>query len=45
MNQDQLNIRCSELLEMAEENPAEIEVIVDMLIEAESDLCEGLLAA
>ena len=44
MNEDQLKIECQELLLMAEENPAEIEVIIDMLIEADEELCENLAA-
>ena len=34
-----LNIDCAELRELAEENPAEMEVIVEMMIEAEEELC------
>jgi len=41
MHEDQLKIRCAELLQMAEENPAEMEIIIDMLIEADEELCEG----
>ena len=39
MNTDELKIDCSELLAMAEENPEEIEIIVEMLIEAGEELC------
>lgn len=44
MNEDQLKIECADLLAMSEENPSEIEVIVDMLIEADEELCEDLAA-
>lgn len=38
-----LQISCSELREMAESNPNEIEVIVEMMIEAEVDLCQEII--
>jgi hypothetical protein len=41
----ELKIECAELLAMAEENPREIEIIVEMLIEADEELCENLLGA
>ncbi len=44
VNRDQLKIECQELLQMAEENPQEIEVIIEMLIEADEELCESLAA-
>jgi hypothetical protein len=37
---DMLLVSCAELREMAETHPDEIEVIVEMMIEAEADLCE-----
>jgi hypothetical protein len=37
---DMLEISCTELRAMAESNPDEIEVIVEMMIEAEEDLCQ-----
>ncbi|MCW4233132.1 MAG: hypothetical protein N0E59_00585 [Candidatus Thiodiazotropha taylori] len=36
---DMLLFSCAELRELAETNPDEIEVIVEMMIEAEADLC------
>jgi hypothetical protein len=39
MEETNLKVKCTELLEMAEDNPNEMEVIVDMLIEAEEELC------
>jgi len=45
MNEDSLKVKCAELLEMAEENPSEVEIIVDMLIEAEEELCGDQQAA
>ena len=42
---DELKIECAELLLMAEENPEEIEVIVEMLIEADEPLCDNLQVA
>ncbi|MES9851505.1 MAG: hypothetical protein ABW170_06680 [Candidatus Thiodiazotropha sp. L084R] len=37
---EMLQISCAELRAMAESNPDEIEVIVEMMIEAEADLCQ-----
>ena len=45
MNHDQLKIECADLRAMAEENPAEIEIIVEMLIEAGEELCADEEAA
>jgi hypothetical protein len=44
MNNENLILDCAELRQLAEENPAEIDVIVEMLIEADEELCveEGL---
>jgi len=39
MNEDNLKIKCAELRELAEENPEEVAIIVEMLIEAEEELC------
>jgi hypothetical protein len=39
MSTENLLIDCAELREMAEENPAAVEVIVEMLIEADEELC------
>jgi len=36
---DMLQISCTELREMADISPDELEVIVEMMIEAEVDLC------
>lgn len=36
---EMLQISCAELRELADANPVEIEVIVEMMIEAEADLC------
>jgi len=40
MDNTVLDTSCSELLELAADFPAEMDVIVEMLIEAEEDLCE-----
>jgi hypothetical protein len=40
--EDMLQISCTELREMADVNPEEIEVIVEMMIEAEEELCDDL---
>lgn len=40
MNTEFMSISCEELRELAEENPAEMEVVVEMMIEAEVDLCD-----
>jgi len=37
---DSLAISCAELREIAESNPDEIEVIVEMMIEADEELCQ-----
>ena len=39
MNNENLTFDCGELRKLAEENPAEIDVIVEMLIEADEELC------
>lgn len=39
MNTDILSISCAELRELAEESPMEMEVVVEMMIEAEVELC------
>jgi hypothetical protein len=36
---EMLQISCSDLREMADSNPEELEVIVEMMIEAEEELC------
>ena len=45
MQQDSLKIECDELREIAEQNPNEAAIIVEMLIEAEEELCSGQEAA
>jgi len=40
MDNNMLDMKCSELLELAEDFPTEMEAIVEMLIDAEEDLCE-----
>lgn len=40
MSTDNMTIDCAELRAIAEENPAEMEVVVEMMIEAEVDLCK-----
>jgi len=40
MDDNVLDMKCSELLELAEDFPMEMEAIVEMLIDAEEDLCE-----
>jgi hypothetical protein len=37
---DNLRIDCEELRELSEEFPAEMQVVTEMLTEAEEDLCE-----
>ncbi|MES9939594.1 MAG: hypothetical protein ABW105_15990 [Candidatus Thiodiazotropha sp. 6PLUC1] len=37
---EMLQISCDELRAMAESYPDEIEIIVEMMIEAEADLCQ-----
>jgi hypothetical protein len=39
---DTLLFSCAELRELAETHPEEIEVIVEMLIEADEDLCQDI---
>lgn len=36
---EMLQVSCAELRELATANPQEVEVIVEMMIEAEADLC------
>ena len=40
MGNNVLDMKCSELLELTEDFPTEMEAIVEMLIDAEEDLCE-----
>ena len=40
MEHDHLKIDCNDLLEAAEENPKAVEVIMQMLIEADDQLSE-----
>jgi hypothetical protein len=40
--EEMLEISCTELREMADSNPEELEVIVEMMIEAEEELCSDL---
>lgn len=40
--EEMLQISCTELREMADSNPEELEVIVEMMIEAEEELCADL---
>ena len=40
MSTDNMKIDCAELRAIAEESPIEMEVVVEMMIEAEVDLCE-----
>ncbi|WP_269446334.1 hypothetical protein [endosymbiont of unidentified scaly snail isolate Monju] len=44
MNAEALTIDCGQIRELAEENSREMEVIIEMLIEAEEELCEELAA-
>jgi hypothetical protein len=39
VSENVLQVECAELRELAEQNPTEIEVIVEMMIEAEEELC------
>lgn len=39
MNTDFMQITCEEWRELSEAYPAEMEVIVEMMIEAEADIC------
>ena len=41
--EEMLQIRCDELRELADDNPEELEVIVEMMIEAEEELCEEVV--
>ena len=45
MNQDNLKIECTELRELADEHPSEAAIIVEMLIDAEEELCTDQIAA
>ena len=36
---DSLIFTCAELRDLAESNPTEMEIIVEMMIEAEAELC------
>ena len=40
MDNDLLDMNCDELRELAAEFPAEVDVIVEMLIDADEDLCQ-----
>ena len=44
MNPDALTIDCGQIRKLAEENSHEMEIIIEMLIEAEEELCEELAA-
>ncbi len=44
MNTDALAICCQQLFELAKEHKHEMKIIIEMLIEAEEDLCEDLAA-
>ncbi len=39
MNEEMLKPDCAEWRQVAEENPSEMEVVVEMLLEAEEELC------
>lgn len=39
MTSEMLEMQCAEWREVAEENPDEMEVVVEMMIEAEEELC------
>ena len=39
MSDNVLKIDCAEWRQVAEENPSEMEVVVEMLIEAEEEIC------
>ena len=39
MSENVLEIDCAEWRHVAEENPSEMEVVVEMLIEAEEEIC------
>ena len=40
MDNNELDMNCEELHELATDFPAEMDVIVEMLIDAEEDLCQ-----
>jgi hypothetical protein len=40
MDQNALEMNCEELRELAADFPTEMDVIVEMLIDAEEDLCQ-----
>ena len=40
MDNNELDMNCEELRELAADFPAEMDVIVEMLIDAEEDLCQ-----
>ena len=40
MDQNELVMNCEELRQLAEDYPTEVGVIVEMLIDADEDLCE-----
>ena len=40
MSTDMMSISCAELRELADESPMEMEVVIEMLIEAEVELCK-----
>jgi len=40
MTTEALTINCAELRALAEESPNEVEVIVEMMIEADEELCQ-----
>lgn len=44
MDTDILSINCEELRELAEESPTEMEVVVEMMIEADVELCDDEVA-
>lgn len=44
MSGDPLKIDCQELLALADEASEEMEIIIEMLIEADEELCEDLAA-
>ncbi len=39
MSDEMLKVDCAEWREVADENPSEMEVVVEMMIEAEEELC------
>jgi hypothetical protein len=44
MNGEMLKIDCEEMRQLAEEAGEQMEVIIEMLIEAEEELCQDLAA-